>query len=401
MPVGSLRDVDVEHIGDGREEVDARRQCVADAGPRSGPGDEQRDVAECRPHGNGRLAPGVLLAEVVPVIGAHDDRGRRPEVVTVEGPDEATEPVVDHGELGPVLSADLATLALVDHALAHSPADVRRPDEMRSVPVGVVHGRVGIGRVEGLVGIELVDHQQEAVVATGVLLDPLGGRRHRAGTREVALASEPPARGVVVVNHPLHRRRTDPARVGHGLPRIALVAALVVPRAEVDVVVLAPGLEQMGMVAHQLRRHAGVSQRTGDGVLPDLDRPPWLPQEVHGAAQQIVAGRHAGQRARVVLGEPDGPVGEGVEVGRLELGAAVGPDQVPVQAVEQHHHDVVRRRRPALDGLVVSVGCHGPNVARGVPSSPRWPRTCAVRCVSRRALRHRFGETRPVRFRSS
>ena len=51
------------------------------------------------------------------------------------------------------------------------------------------------------------------------------------------------------------------------------------------------------------------------------------------------AGMH-GQRAGVVVGEPHRPGGQPIEVRRVELGAAVAAEQVPVEAVEQHHDDV-------------------------------------------------------------
>ena len=47
-----------------------------------------------------------------------------------------------------------------------------------------------------------------------------------------------------------------------------------------------------------------------------------------------------GETEKVTI-NPSG--GEPIEVRRVELVAAVGPDQVAVEAVEQEHHDVARR----------------------------------------------------------
>ena len=95
------------------------------------------------------------------------------------------------------------------------------------------------------------------------------------------------------------------------------------------------------------------AQRVGDRVLPHLDRAPRPPGEVERTDEQVVAGRHARQRPGVVVGEPHRPGGEAVEVGRVELVAAVRAEHVPVQAVEQHDDDVAG---PVTDGNVTVFG---------------------------------------------
>ena len=54
------------------------------AGLDARPGDQQRDVPERLVDGDGRLPPDVLLAQVVAVVGAHDDGGVTPQVVPVD-----------------------------------------------------------------------------------------------------------------------------------------------------------------------------------------------------------------------------------------------------------------------------------------------------------------------------
>ena len=205
---------------------------------------------------------------------------------------------------------------------------------------------------------------------------------HGARTGEVQFGAEPGAVVIVVavayalaaVAQPHHvalcrqRRSTDPGRVGHGLPRVVLVPAQIFPAGEVGVVVLATGLEQVRMVAHQHAGDALDAHVEGDRVLPQLDRAPRLPQEVQRTAQDVVARRHARQRAHAVVGELHRAGGKPVEVGRVELAAAIRSQHVAVEAVQQYHHGVGR-----LAGLV-----HGaPSLPWGGLIVPRPPATPA------------------------
>src|SRR5205823_14257170 len=107
---------------------------------------------------------------------------------------------------------------------------------MRPLPRIVVHRRIWLRRVEGLVRVEFVDEEEEATVVTGVLVDPLRGRRHRARSRKVSLVAEVATRVVVWHEAAAEERRANPARVRPRLPRIALVPAPVVPAVEVGVI---------------------------------------------------------------------------------------------------------------------------------------------------------------------
>ena len=133
---------------------------------------------------------------------------------------------------------------------------------MRALPLGVVQRRVRLGRVERLVRIELVDEEQEALVRRRLVVEPARRGRHRARARESR-----PRRGTSRAS-----RRTacargrsvgapDPARIGPRLPRVALVAALVVPGGEVDVIVLAADLEEVRMVGDQLASRRPAARR--------------------------------------------------------------------------------------------------------------------------------------------
>jgi hypothetical protein len=78
----------------------------------------------------------------------------------------------------------------------------------------------------------------------------------------------------------------------------------------------------------------------GDRILPDLDRAPGAPEEVPGAAQDVVARGHAGQGARVVRRELQRARGEAVDVRGCEFARTPGAQHVAVEAVEQEDDDV-------------------------------------------------------------
>ncbi len=313
------------------------------------------------------------------MVGADDDRRRLPQPPLLQGGEDLTDPMVDHGELGPVVGADLAPLALAQPPRPDRTDVVGRPDQQLAVPVGVVAAEIRRRRVERLVRVELVDEQEEGRVVRRAMPHPVRRRPHRARPGEVLLGAEERARAVVaavarVEAEPLlpippaaarrQRRRPDVARVTVGAPGVALVPAHVVPGAEIRVVVLAARLEEVRVVRHQHRRDAGAAQLLRDGLLPDLDRPPRSPQEVEGPAQDVVARRHARQRAGDVRGEAHGPVPrEAVEVRCREFGTAVAAEHVPVEAVEQQDHKIARpaapARRTGRGGSLVRCAGHG------------------------------------------
>ena len=183
----------------------------------------------------------------------------------------------------------------------------------------------------------------------GILIEPARRRCHRARAREVGLAAKVSPRIVVGRMAPAERRGTQPARIGTRAPWVALVPALVVPGGEVGVVVLSAALEEVRVVADEMRDHAGAAQMVGQRSLPDLDRSPGLPEEIERAAEQIVAGRHARQRAGVVAGEAQRPARQAVEVRRGELAAAVRAQQMAIEAVEKDDHRA-RRQLAAVGG---------------------------------------------------
>ena len=316
------------------------------------PPDEQGDATQLAVDRGGRLAEQVVLAQVVTVVGADHDPGAARQARLVDGLQEAAQPVVDHRQLGPVVVAQVTGPDRVQQAAGQGADEVRGPDgPLGPLLVPVVERRVGLGGVEGLVGVELVHQQEEPVVARRRGGDPLGRRPHGARTGEVLLGPEP-GPGVVVgvvVRGPLHRqrRRAGPGGVRGRPPRVVLVAPLVRPGGEVGVVVLAAGLEQVGVVGDQHGGDPVAPQGPGHRVLPYLDRTPGPPREVEGADQDVVPGRHARQRPGVVPGEPQGGGREHVEGRGGELGPAVGAEHPPVEAVEQDDDQVVGSPAPS------------------------------------------------------
>ena len=302
------------------------------------------------------------------MVRADDHRRRLPQSPLRQRREHLADPVVDHGQLGAVVGPQLLPLAGAQAPGPHRADVVGRPDQQLALPAGVVTPRPRRRRVERLVRVELVHEEQEGrrpgVRRRRPPAQPVGRRAHHPRPWEVQLLAEERPRAVVgpverarptepVPPEPAaaprrQRGRADVARVAVGAPRVALVPAHVVPRREVGVVVLTPGLEEVRVIRHQHGGYAGPPQLRRDRLLPHLDGAPRPPQEVERTTQDVVARRHARQRARHMRREADGPLGgEAVEVGRLELGPPVAPEHVAVQAVEQQHDQVGGAAAPA------------------------------------------------------
>ena len=143
-----------------------------------------------------RRTSGSFVAEVVAVVGAHDDGGGVPQILRVEFIEELAEPVIDHRQLGAVVVADLAGLGLGDRAGRRTADDVRRPHEPAHREVVrrqwdvVVHRRPRLGRVERFVRVELVDEQHPPIVRRRFVPQP-----RRRSLPSCAGRGSPPRRG--------------------------------------------------------------------------------------------------------------------------------------------------------------------------------------------------------------
>ena len=92
----AVLDVDVEEVDERREDVGRRRQRRNAARIDARPRDHQRDVAQRLVRRDAGLAPDVLLAQVVAVIGADDDGRVFPEIVALDRVHDFAEPGIDH-----------------------------------------------------------------------------------------------------------------------------------------------------------------------------------------------------------------------------------------------------------------------------------------------------------------
>ena len=155
--------------------------------------------------------------------------------------------------------------------------------------------------------IKLVDEQHEALaigaVMRRILNQPLRSGLHGARAGIVRFTLEPAARVVVVRVASPKCRRTNPARIGAGFPRITFVTALIRPRSEIGVEVFSANFKQMWMIGDQICHNACTTKRNRDGFFPNFDRAPRLPQKVPCTNQDVVASRDARQRSGVMVGE--------------------------------------------------------------------------------------------------
>src|ERR1700723_3337511 len=331
-----MRHLDAENFRQRRTYIDISRQridiSVADSRHRN----QQRSMPERFVNRHRWFAPDVLLAEIMPVIGAYDHRSIVVKSAALDRREQFAEPRVDHRQLRAVARANLRRLLACEHAMRQRPAHVRRPDHVRSLPRRIVHRGVRLRRVERLVRIELVDEQHKTIVTARRALEPFGRRRHRARPWKIRLVAKVAPRVVVRSVPAGERRRAYPARIGPRLPRVALMPALVVPRGEIGVIVLAADLEQMRMIRDQLGDDASGTKIRSQRPLPYFDRAPRLPQKIDRAAKNVVTRRDAWQRARVMTVEANRAARETIEIGRRELAPAVRTEHVTIEAVEQY-----------------------------------------------------------------
>ena len=225
--VGAVLRRHPEHLAQRGEHVDRRRQRVDGSRRDARPGHEQREVAEWFVDRHVRLAEHVALAEVVAVVGAHDDGRVRPQVLAIDLVEHRAEPVVDEAQLGPVVRPDVRRGAFVDDPTGGGVDRVRRPDDLRSRPVGVVARHPRLGHVEGLVRVELVDEQEEALCGRRLPGEPGGrlstssGRRGSRSPRGTTCASCRSGGGSIPRGRarPGRRSTTGPAPSATGRPR--------------------------------------------------------------------------------------------------------------------------------------------------------------------------------------
>ena len=139
------------------------------------------------------------------MVGAEHDRCVVPEIITIDRVENATKPVVDHRQFGSVVRPELHGLGLGKRPAADRVSAVRGPDHQLLIALVVVFERPRLGRVEGLVRIELVDKEEEAFVGPGIVVKPLRRCCHRLRPGEVGFLAEIGA-GIVVAASKHSRR---------------------------------------------------------------------------------------------------------------------------------------------------------------------------------------------------
>ena len=112
-------------------------------------------------------------------------------------------------------------------------------------------------------------------------------------------------------------------------------------------------LQVVEVVGDQVAVDAGPVQQLGEGVVERLQRPPAAVQEAQPAGLHVAPCRHAGQATDIVPVEGQRARRQPVEVGCRDARAAIGPQQVPVERVEQDEdglHGQPRQRTPDYAG---------------------------------------------------
>ena len=216
--------------------------------------DDERQVRELVVQVHVVLAHVVALAEEVAVVGRDHDHGVLEHAALLELVDELAEPAVGHRHEGLVAALDVVDGAVIEVSIGD--ALVLRGLEVIAVevPLAAVHLHVLVGHVEGLVGVESLDHEEEVILAL-VPLDPVAGGLEGLGARHVLLVRPQPAVLLVLLAH------AAVESLGHvvGLvdathPRVALLAAVVIPGVELLEIALATGAQVVAVVGGDVHR---------------------------------------------------------------------------------------------------------------------------------------------------
>src|SRR5271155_1705005 len=100
-----MRHLDAENFRERRADIDISRQRIQISGSDSRHRNQQGSVTERFVNRYRGLAPDVLLAEVMPVIGAYYHRGVVVKSAALDRREQLAEPCVDHRELRAITRA--------------------------------------------------------------------------------------------------------------------------------------------------------------------------------------------------------------------------------------------------------------------------------------------------------
>ena len=273
------------------------------------------------------------------MIGGDHDHGVLEHTALGELVDELAEPVVGHGDQG--LVAALQVILRLGVHVGGGDALVLRDLEIVAVEPAdaAVHLHVLVRDVEGLMRIEGLDHEEE-VIGPGVAVDPVAGGLEGLGTRHVLLVRPQLTVLLILLAHAPVEGLGHVARlVDAADPRVALLAAVVVPGVELLQITLATGAQVMAVVGGDVAEVAVRAQAGGQRHIEGLDGTPGTLEEVVTAGEDVAAGGHAWRRANPVVVEHTGLTREGIEVGRLDIGRGVVARQdVSAQGIHEHEN---------------------------------------------------------------
>ena len=280
--------------------------------------DDQRNMRDLLVIWRQVLSPPVMLAQQETVIGRKHEAGIGPEIVLVEIVQKLAEIGVAHGHESGVVRPDLRDLvrAFLDRR-------VFRPVEDRAIVARRVLLTVFLGREERLVRIEAFE-LQKPVVRHAVVVEEGKGAREARRAGKILLYSYlfaidlmlPPLRfrRHVVVLVGIHFLEALQRRLHHRDPRVVFLSANELPGLVAAVIRRAAVLVVVEVVADEMCVHAGLLQDIGHRIVERFERTPGAVHEVQPTRMHVAPGRHAGQRADIMIVEGHGPLGEAIEV---------------------------------------------------------------------------------------
>ena len=183
----------------------------------------------------------VALAQEIAVVGGDHDHGIVQHPALLELVDEPTKPAVGHGDEGLVAALQVVLRALVD--VGGGDALVLRNLEVVAVELAsaAVHLHVLVGHIEGLVRVEGLNHKEE-VVGPSIAVDPVAGGLEGLGARHVLFVGPELTVLLVLLAHaPVEGLGHVIRLIDAADPRVALLAAVVIPGVELLEVALATG----------------------------------------------------------------------------------------------------------------------------------------------------------------
>ena len=135
----------------------------------------------------------------------------------------------------------------------------------------------------------------------------------------------------VVVLVGIHFLEALQRRLHHRDPRVVFLSANELPGLVAAVIRRAAVLVVVEVVADEMCVHAGLLQDIGHRIVERFERTPGAVHEVQPTRMHVAPGRHAGQRADIMIVEGHGPLGEAIEVGGRNRRSAIATKRETVE----------------------------------------------------------------------